>query len=90
MEIHKIKVLELFAGTKSIGKAAKELGYEVFSSDYLEKFKTDYTVDLLEFDVNKVPWQPDIIWASPPCFGEDELVLTNNGYKEMNYTLNKY
>lgn len=67
MEISKIKVLELFAGTKSIGKAAKELGYEVFSTDIEEKFNTDYTVDLLEFDINKVPWKPDIIWASPPC-----------------------
>ena len=67
MEMSNIKVLELFAGTKSIGKAAKELGYEVFSSDIEERFNTDYTVDLLEFDVNKVPWKPDIIWASPPC-----------------------
>jgi len=64
---NKIKVLELFAGTKSVGKAAEELGYEVFSSDFEEKFDTDYTVDILEFDVNKVPWKPDIIWASPPC-----------------------
>ncbi len=63
----KIKVLELFAGTKSIGKAAKELGYEVFSTDYEPKFNTDYTVDLLNFDVTRVPWKPDIIWASPPC-----------------------
>ena len=78
-----IKVLELFAGTKSIGKAAKELGYEVFSSDYEQKFNTDYTVDLLDFDVSRVPWKPDIIWASPPCFGENELVFTNNGYKKI-------
>ena len=46
----KIKVLELFAGTKSIGKAAKELGYEVFSTDYEPKFNTDYTIDLLNFE----------------------------------------
>jgi site-specific DNA-cytosine methylase len=62
-----VNVLELFAGTKSIGKVAKELGYNVFSTDIEEKFQTDYTIDLLEFDVNEVPWKPDIIWASPPC-----------------------
>jgi len=62
-----MKVLELFAGTKSVGKAAKELGYEVFSSDFNPKFNTDYTIDLLEFDVTKVPFKPDIIWASCPC-----------------------
>ena len=62
-----MKVLELFAGTKSIGKAAKELGYEVFSSEFDPKFNTDYTIDLLEFDVTKVPFKPDIMWCSPPC-----------------------
>jgi hypothetical protein len=80
---NKIKVLELFAGTKSIGKAAEELGYEVFSSDIEGKFNTDYTTDLLNFDVNKVPWKPDIMWCSPPCFGENELGMTENGYTKI-------
>ena len=62
-----MKVLELFAGSRSVGKAAESLGYEVFSSD-INNFKDiDYVVDLLEFDVNKVPFKPDIVWASPPC-----------------------
>lgn len=63
----KIKVLELFAGSRSIGNAAETLGYEVFSSD-INNFKgINYVVDILNFDVNKVPFKPDIIWASPPC-----------------------
>jgi len=62
----KIKVLELFAGSRSIGNAAESLGYEVFSSD-INNFKgIDYVVDILNFDTNKVPFKPDIIWASPP------------------------
>jgi hypothetical protein len=64
-----MKVLELFAGSRSIGKASNILGYQVFSTD-IEKFKNiDYIINILDFDINKVPFQPDIIWASPPCTG---------------------
>ena len=62
-----MKVLELFAGSRSVGKAAESLGYEVFSSDINDFENIDYVVDILEFDFNKVPFIPDIIWASPPC-----------------------
>ena len=62
-----MNVLELFAGSRSIGKAAESLGYNVFSSDINEFEGIDYAVDILEFDINKVPFIPDIIWASPPC-----------------------
>ena len=63
----KIKVLELFAGSRSIGNAAESLGFEVFSSDIKNFEGIDYVVDILNFDTNKVPFKPDIIWASPPC-----------------------
>jgi len=62
-----MKVLELFAGSRSVGKAAESLGYEVFSSDINSFDGIDYVVDIMEFDVSKVPFKPDIIWASPPC-----------------------
>jgi site-specific DNA-cytosine methylase len=62
-----MKVLELFAGSRSIGKVAETLGYEVFSSDLNDFEGIDYAVDILDFDINKVPFTPDIIWASPPC-----------------------
>ena len=64
-----MKVLELFAGSCSVGKAAKKLGYDVFSSDINNFDDIDYVVNILDFDVSKVPFQPDIIWASPPCTG---------------------
>lgn len=65
--MNKIKVLELFAGSRSVGKAAEDLGYEVFSSDLKQFDGINYAIDILDFDVNKVPFKPDIIWASPPC-----------------------
>jgi len=62
-----IKVLELFAGSRSIGKVAKKLGYKVFSSDINSFDGIDYVTDILDFDINKIPFTPDLIWASPPC-----------------------
>ena len=64
-----MKVLELFAGSRSVGKIAEELGMEVFSSDLIEFEGIHYPVSILDFDVTKVPFRPDIIWASPPCTG---------------------
>jgi hypothetical protein len=62
-----MKVLELFAGSRSIGRQAESLGMEVFSSDINAFPDIHYVVNILEFDVSKVPFKPDIIWASPPC-----------------------
>lgn len=62
-----MKVLELFAGSRSIGKVCDEMDIRCFSSDWTQFENIDYAVDILEFDVNKVPFIPDVIWASPPC-----------------------
>jgi len=64
-----MKVLELFAGSRSVGKIAEQLGMEVFSSDLIEFEGIHYPISILDFDVTKVPFKPDIIWASPPCTG---------------------
>ena len=62
-----MKVLELFAGSRSFSKVAEEMGMETFTSDIKPFEKIDYVCDILDFDVSKVPFNPDIIWASPPC-----------------------
>jgi hypothetical protein len=62
-----MKVLELFAGSRSIGKVCDNLGHQVFSSDWTPFDGIDYAVDINQFDVDKVPFVPDMIWASPPC-----------------------
>ena len=62
-----MKVLELFAGSRSIGKVCDELGHEVFSSDWTPFDGIDYAVDINQFDVHQLPFVPDVIWASPPC-----------------------
>lgn len=62
-----MKVLELFAGSCTFSSEAKKFGYETFTSDHKNFYGVDYVTDILEFDVSKVPFQPDLIWASPPC-----------------------
>jgi site-specific DNA-cytosine methylase len=77
-----MKVLELFAGSRSIGKAAEILGYKVFSSDLINFEKIDYVTSILDFDINKVPFQPDIIWASPPCTAFSVAAIGKNWTKD--------
>jgi hypothetical protein len=63
-----IKVLELFAGSRSIGKAAEALGAIVMSTDITEYPGITITGDILSLQMKHwVKFQPDIIWASPPC-----------------------
>ena len=62
-----MKVLELFAGSRSIGKVADELGYEVFSVDINDFKGIDLVKDIEFLTKNDIPFTPDIIWASPPC-----------------------
>ena len=64
---NQINVLELFAGSRSIGKVSEELGYNVYSSDINDFPDIDYVCDILDFHPKNVPFIPDIIWASPPC-----------------------
>lgn len=61
-------LLELFCGTKSVGKVASENGYEVISVDINPKCNPDVCIDIMRFDFKQyVPFTFDIIWASPPC-----------------------
>ena len=67
-----MKVLELFAGTRSIGKAFEKRGHDVFSIEW----DTDFENISLYADISQVSARdiiklcggfPDVIWASPDC-----------------------
>lgn len=62
-----IKILELFAGSRSIGKAAESLGFEVFSVDWEKYDGIDLAIDIEQMTPEMVPFVPDGVWASPDC-----------------------
>ena len=66
-----MKVLELFAGTRSIGKAFEEHGHEVFSVEWNKDFENiDLYADIGQItaqDIIEKFGHPDVIWASPDC-----------------------
>ena len=62
-----MNVLELFAGSRSIGKEAEKTGHNVFSIDINDFDKIDLVIDILNLNKDMIPFIPDVIWASPPC-----------------------
>ena len=66
-----MKVLELFAGTRSIGKAFERRGHEVYSIEWDKGFDhIDWYADIMTVTAQDILdrfGRPDVIWASPDC-----------------------
>ena len=82
----KLKVLELFAGTRSIGKAFENHGHEVFSIEWDKQFDNiDMYEDILNIqasDILKRFGHPDVIWASPDCSTYSIAGISHHRIKE--------
>ena len=70
-----MKVLELFAGSRSFSKVAENMGMQTFTTDIINFKKIDLVIDILELDndllmkklFEKGIDNIDCVWASPPC-----------------------
>ena len=67
-----MSVLELFSGTRSVGKVCDEIGWKTVSVDLI--LEADHKCDIMEFDYKQYPQDHfDVVWASPPCTAYSNL-----------------
>lgn len=71
----KLKTLELFGGSCSFSRVAEKREHEIYTTDsetfdWIEEetdMYIDQVCDIFDFNICKIPYKPEIIWASPPC-----------------------
>lgn len=86
-----MKVLELFAGTRSIGKAFESRGHEVYSIEWDRQFADiDLYEDILKVqaeDILNAFGRPDVIWASPDRSSYSIAAISHHRKKDENGNL---
>jgi site-specific DNA-cytosine methylase len=86
-----MKVLELFAGTRSIGKAFEARGHEVFSVEWDKNFENiNLYKDILTLTADEVIkkfGRPDVVWASPDCSSYSIAAISHHRVQEENGNL---
>ena len=86
-----MKVLESFAGTRSIGKAFEEKGHEVFSVEWDKSFENiDLYKNIYELSAKEILGKfgkPDVIWASPDCSSYSIAAISHHRKREENGNL---
>ncbi|MBR3160150.1 MAG: DNA cytosine methyltransferase [Atopobiaceae bacterium] len=86
------KLLELFAGTRSIGRAFERRGgWDVFSIDWDETFPDiDMCCDIMDVTPEAIVdrfGRPDVIWASPDCSSYSVAAISHHRKKESHGNL---
>lgn len=86
-----MRVLELFAGTRSIGKEFEARGHEVFSVEWDKHFENiDLYEDILKVqaeDIIERFGKPNVIWASPDCSSYSIAAISHHRKQEENGNL---
>ncbi len=72
------RVLELFAGSRSIGKEAERQGHSVISLDIEHFAGIDLVMSVLDFQLKQLSDPPHFIWASVPCTSYSMLAIRHH------------
>lgn len=73
-----MRLLELFCGTKSVGKAFEAKGWDVVSVDNEPGFGATITADILDLSPDAFSVGFDAVWASPPCDAFTVMLIGRN------------
>lgn len=83
-----MKVLELFAGQRCIGKAFEKRGHEVYSIEWDKKHENiNWYMDIGEItaaDIIDRFGVPDVIWASPDCTSYSMAGISHHRKRDEN------
>lgn len=86
-----MKVVEMFAGTRSIGKAFEAKGHKVFSIEWSKEFENiDLCKDIYEVTAEEILekfGKPDVIWASPDCTSYSIAAISHHRKRDENGNL---
>ena len=89
--IDNVKVLELFAGRRCIGRAFERHGHQVFSVDYDTNHQSiGWYADIGQItagDIISRFGKPDVIWASPDCSSYSIAAISHYRVRESNGNL---
>jgi hypothetical protein len=81
-----VKILDLFAGQRCIGKAFERRGHQVFSIDFDRRHgDIDWYADIGEISAGDILARfghPDVIWASPDCSSYSIAAISHHRTKE--------
>lgn len=81
-----MKMLDLFAGTRSVSRAFEKRGWETYSVEWDKKFKdislyADISKLTAEDIIGLCGDRPDVIWASPDCSSYSVAAISHHREK---------
>lgn len=87
----KLKVVDLFSGTRSIAKAFQNRGHNTFTVELDRNHPDiDWYEDIMNIEAKDIEERfghPDVVWASPPCTSYSIAAISHHREREENGNL---